>query len=503
VSLNTALERWFPTFRRGARYLLPVVVGVVGAWLGMALWGAREVPMGPFQVRLEGGFGRGVTEIHTPPFGRLSADTHVSPIRLTATLLDVRVPELSSTITEEGTAGLVAEVERDALSRLRPFAARLALVAALGALLGGLAMYRTRWREVLASAVTGLVVVGGAQGLALVTYSPAAFTQPRFSGSLALAPKLIGPVREATDRIDDFRVELERIVTGAVRAYTSIRLAGVGGEATIRVLHISDVHLSPLGQEFAAQVARGFEVQAVIDTGDLTSFGTRPESFVLGSIRELGLPYVFVRGNHDSRALEAQMASLGNVTVLDGDSVEIAGLTIYGLGHPEFTPNKEAAVTDREFAESARAQGGRIVADVEALPRPPDVIAVHDDRMAEAAAGLVPLVVSGHFHETTATARHGTLFLRVGSTGGSGFTIFTEEGGIPLTVQVLYFEPGPEPQLVAWDVITQSPETGSFTVDRHVVELELGELEPTPPAEEDQEEPTPTPEPTGAEQPIG
>jgi hypothetical protein len=73
------------------------------------------------------------------------------------------------------------------------------------------------------------------------------------------------------------------------------------------------------------------------------------------------------------------------------------------------------------------------------------------------------------------------LYLRDGSTGGSGFNVFTAPGGIPLSAEVLYFAREPEPTLIAYDVIDQSPESGSLTVDRHVVEDEFGELVPSPP----------------------
>jgi hypothetical protein len=147
-------------------------------------------------------------------------------------------------------------------------------------------------------------------------------------------------------------------------------------------------------------------------------------------------------------------------------------------------------VTEREFADQAREAGQRVLADVEAMSEPPDVVAVHDDRMAEAVAGRVPLVLSGHFHEEGERVDHGTLYLRAGSTGGSGFNVFTEPGGIPLSAEVLYFAREPEPTLIAYDVIDQSPESGSLTVDRHVVEDEFGELVPSPPPPTSTESPS-------------
>ena len=66
--------------------------------------------------------------------------------------------------------------------------------------------------------------------------------------------------------------------------------------------------------------------------------------------------------------------------------------------------------------------------------------------MAEDVAGRVPVVISGHFHETTATVRNGTLYLRIGSTGGSGAGVFRGLD-VPFTAEVLYFSREPEPEL--------------------------------------------------------
>jgi predicted phosphodiesterase len=470
-----------PAVSRAVRWIAPIAVGLIGAWLSMAAFGAEDTSMGPFRVRLDAGFGRSVTDLAIPPFGRLTADTHAAPVRVTATLEDVQVPELSSAIAVDGTDGVAADVERDAVRRIGPFALRLFAVATAGALVAALCVFRTAWRSVVASVLSAVVLVGGSELTAWSTYRTEAFTSPTFHGSLALAPKLIGPVRQATSRIEDFRAELERVVDGAARAYTSISAVSTDGADVIKVLHISDIHLSPLGQDFARQIATGFDVDFVIDTGDLTSFGTPPEAFVLRQIRGIGMPYVFVRGNHDSLALQAAMARLPNAVVLDGEARTVDGLTIYGLGHPVFTPDRTVSITDRQFADEARAAGERVLGDVRALPSPPDIVAVHDDRMAESVAGLVPLVLSGHFHEEGQAVDHGTLYLRVGSTGGSGFGVFERTGGVPLSAEVLYFERAPEPKLIAYDVIDQSPQSGSLTVDRHVVRREFGELTPSPP----------------------
>ncbi len=411
------------------------------------------VPMGPFRVQLVSTFGRGVTVIGLPPFGRLTADTHRAPIHFTATVREVDVQQLTTTVRSGEFDGLVQMVRKDALQQVYPFALRLLLAALLGAAALALLAFRNRWKAVALAVLTAIVAVAGCETIAWATYRPAALLNPTFSGSLELAPKLIGPARTALDRIDEFRGELTRVLGGAARVYTSIQSGPFGEGEEIKVLHISDVHLSPLGMEFAQE-------------------------------------YVFVRGNHDSLALQEAVRGISNAIVLDGQTKLVKGLSVYGRGDPVFSPNKLTAVDDTELAERIRAAGPGILFDVTHLSQPPDIVAVHDDRMAETVAGYTPLVISGHFHKPSAKVTDGTLYLRVGSTGGAGANVFTQVGGVPLSAEVLYFSRESPHVLVAYDLIEQSPESGSLTVRRHLIEEEYGTLVPSP---------SPSPSPTPSE----
>jgi predicted phosphodiesterase len=477
--------------RRILRVLLPIVVGLVGAWLGMALWGSSTVDMGPFVVRLDTQFGRGFTDIVLPPLGQLRVNTHTAPLRLNATLLDVRVTALSHNLADGGLDGLVTRVEADARHTILVHAFRTIAVATAGALLLGLLIYRERWTGVASTALAAFIIVVSVQMLALATFRPDAFGSPTFSGSLRLAADIIPPVEGAATKFDEFRTQLERVVDGAIKVYTSIQTNPVGAPGEIRVLHVSDIHLSPLGFEFARQLAEGFDVNFVLDTGDTTSFGTPPENAVLNDIRDMGKPYVWVRGNHDSRIFQAALAKLPNTRVLDGDTTVEGGLRIYGIGDPVKPPTTER-LSDSVFATRVFAVDPQVLAGVQSSSQPVDIVAVHDDRMAESVAGHVPLVLSGHFHDNESHVVNGTLYLRVGTTGGSNFATFLPDQGIPLSAEVLYFEPGAagaRPTLVAYDLIEQSPKTGALTVTRHLIQQEFGTLIPSP-------SPTSTPSPS-------
>src|SRR5213593_896006 len=103
-----------PVLRRIARLIAPIVVGIAGALSGTALWARSSVSMGPFQVLLTSRFGKGVTVIALPPFGRLTADTHLAPLRFAATLQSIRVNELAQIVREQGTDALIDRVQADA-----------------------------------------------------------------------------------------------------------------------------------------------------------------------------------------------------------------------------------------------------------------------------------------------------------------------------------------------------------------------------------------------------
>jgi predicted phosphodiesterase len=461
-----------PLVRRVAAVVLAVAVGWTGSWLGLTLLSDRTFSMGPFRVRLSSAYGRGVTDIAILPLGRVTADTHRAPLHVTATLQSFSVNQLTNDVREGGIDQLVSDVQKDALASIGAYAAWAFGAAMIGAIVLSLLAFRRNVKLVLIAVLAAFVAIGGTEVSTYATFRPSAFLSPKFSGSLALAPRLVGPVRQATNRIEDFRAELEQILDGAVRAYTAIPPATVDEGPQLRVLHISDIHLNPLGLDFAKQVADGFDVNFVVDTGDLTSFGTPAEQLILSRIPAIGRPYVFVRGNHDSMALQEAMTKVPNARVLDGNSIRLSGFTIYGLGDPAFTPNKESAIPDAVVAQLDRQASDQIAQDLDAAPKPPDIVVVHDGRMAESAAGRVPLVLSGHFHRTADRVADGTLFLRVGSTGGTGATVFTRN--LPLTAEVLYFTTStPSPTLVAWDVVQQSPQTGSFTVQRHLVAQEF------------------------------
>ena len=196
-----------------------------------------------------------------------------------------------------------------------------------------------------------------------------------------------------------------------------------------------------------------FGVDAVLDTGDITDWGSSPENRLIGSVGTLGVPYVYIRGNHDSAATAALIAAQPNAVVLDDSATTVAGLTLVGTPDPRFTPDKSTG--DDEAGEDVLVASGEELAEfAESLPTPPAIALVHDPRQAGPLDGVAPVVLAGHTHEREVTELDdGTLLMVQGSTGGAGLRGLQGEYPEPLTCTVLYLDRDTG-ELRAYDEIT-------------------------------------------------
>ena len=386
-------------------FVLPAVVGVAGAAVGLQAFARTTVPMGPFDVQLDAVAGQGRTDIALPPLGVVSAATHVAPVHLSATLTDVDVKELQTLIGDEGLDGVAQNLEDQAVHRIWPFLLRSFGVALAGALVAALVAYRGRRREVRIAMLAALVAVGGSGALAVATFDASAFLQPDL-----LRHARAGPAGVRPPGLDRRARRLLPRPAPRDRGRGLERVLGHRGQpAGSRRRDPYPAHLRhppvAAGLRLRAGAGEGLRRDLVLDTGDITSFGTPAENVVASFIPAFQRPYVFVRGSHDSISLQQAIARVPNAEVVDGTAVTVKGITIYGLGDPYFVEQRGAPQSDAAIEELVRSVGPRLVADVTAMATPPDIVAGHDDRMAEDAAGLVPLVASGHFHENSATVR--------------------------------------------------------------------------------------------------
>ena len=171
------------------------------------------------------------------------------------------------------------------------------------------------------------------------------------------------------DRFGEYSEQLSDLVGNVVTLYLAAEdlPAFAPDDDTIQVLHVSDIHLNPQAFDLMDQLTEQFDVDAIADTGDIVDWGTEPESQLLGQIGDLEVPYIFVRGNHDSRSTQRAVADQPNAVVLDGDAAEVAGLRFWGIGDPRYTPDKDQMGPSEGRAEAFAPE----VADDLAAAEPP------------------------------------------------------------------------------------------------------------------------------------
>lgn len=302
------------------------------------------------------------------------------------------------------------------------------------------------------SAAASLAVAGL---IATSTADSAALTEPRFDGLLANAPELVGGVRDLSaynERVTDLARNVTQVYdAGAPTPAAGPALAGV------RALWVADVHNNPQAFALMRTLIEQFDVQLVVDTGDITDLGSRLENRLLAQIESLGVPYLYVRGNHDSKAItQRYLQRLSNVTVLDEAApvVEVAGIRWAGIGDPLFTPNKRPKADRDGNAAVLREAGTTLRAAIAQAGGDVDVALVHEPLMAEPLAGAVPLVLAAHTHRRDGRLRQGTLELRQGTSGGAGLRAFDADRDSPSPLQMSVLHLTAEGSLLAVDDVS-------------------------------------------------
>lgn len=450
---------------RLAQFALVALIGGVATLFALQIVPPVRHQLGPATVDVSAGFGAGATTLFVPPLGTVEADTHTSPLRLQVTINEIDPEPLGRAVSLFGARrDLVSSIADDLRSAAIQLGIRLVIGGiVLGAIATALLPHRN-WRTILAGAAGGLAAVAIGLGATGVTFDVNAFEEPRFTGALQRAPQVMKAVNRQVGSLEQLRSRFE---TGAERLSELLTLTAdptrSPREGSIAILHVSDIHSNPVGVEITNQLARSFQVDAVLDTGDLTSFGEPIEARLGGLIDDIPVPYLFVPGNHDSQANRRTLARVDNVELLDGTVGEVRGVRILGWADPTFTASNEISTQEgNEIRESVAGQVAEAVA-VEV----PDVLAVHDARLAVDSVGRVPLVVAGHTHERGIEAEDGTVVSVVGSTGATGLGSFLVETDLPYEAAVLYFREGVP---VAIDYVSFDGLGGDFTVERRSLE---------------------------------
>lgn len=425
------------------RGLLVVLIALLGAVLGLLLGGSAGHAVGPVDTRLSIRPALvGDTRIDVAPLGTLRLDTHDGPFQLRVAVTAVRLPAARSLFNDpKQLGGLAARATADVRGALMALALHCLLAAGLGAGLLSLLVFR-RWRPAAAAVAVGLGLVAAGSGTAAATWRPGALSEPRYTGLLASAPALVGDAKDIVDRFGVYREQLAKIVTDVSRLYdvTSTLPVLAADRSAIRVLHVSDLHLNPAGFDVIESLVKQFDIDVVLDTGDLTDHGSGAEDLFANRIAALRVPYVFLRGNHDSAATAAAVARQPNAVVLDATARTVGGLRIFGARDPRFTPDKRTE--DDSLGDDALRSAG-LAARLRLLGSEPpatDIAMTHDPAMAQQFDGAAPLILAGHTHRRDVHELAASLLVVQGSTGGAGLRGLEGDSPTPIECSVLYLD---------------------------------------------------------------
>lgn len=467
-----------PAARRAALDATALALAVFVGLIAFSAAAHGQLGVGPARlaISVSPAFSR-LTVVELPPFGTVEAATHLAPIRIDVRLQEIDVAGTTRIVQKAAVSDPVTigvDAARDLpLTGVAALAWRVVggglLAAALAGMLIALAFRRSRRIVAIAIAIS-VAVPAIAVGAAAATWDVSAFREPTLRGGLTYAPQLVDVFSTRVANIRLLREQAVTVASDLAAYYADKRSLASGGAlpGTYRVLHVTDLHLDPVGAALARSIARSYEASLVIDTGDLPILGVPVETGVFASLIDTSVPRVYIPGNHDSPASVAALERLG-VTVVASGTVEVDGLRILGVADPvgrAFGVEPDPALV-RDAAQGAFLALQASLSSGEATP---DIVAVHNPLMDKPFIGAVPLVLSGHTHSARFDLIDGTALLNSGTLGGMPYDpAASGRRVLPYSASVLYFTAAIPRHLIAIDRIDVYPDRSS-TVARHFID---------------------------------
>ncbi|HDP70121.1 MAG TPA: metallophosphoesterase [Actinobacteria bacterium] len=448
---------------------LMVIVACLGSFFMVWGFGSAQYEISGLQIELSvEPSSRGLTEVSLPPLGAIAANTHLLPLTIQATLLQINLDSLEIiAYTPIDQKEFLENVEKQTVQALKDFIRRLLLLSAIGGALGAFLVYPRNPMSIIKGLAIGLFLMVLTIGFLFLDFEPDAFRQPRFTGTLKAAPVLISSLEKGFGSVELFRKEMQNTASNLYNFYSKIEdwEPLMLEKEAIKLLHISDIHNNPITFDLIGKVIKDFKINFVVDTGDVTDFGSPIETEMASRIEGLDVPYLYTAGNHDSPASIERLQEMSNVKVLDGNGEAVEGINIVGFADPASCSIKIEPLSDEEMEKTSFG-----VADgVKSLKREPFIVALHDERMSEQIIGEVPVILFGHTHKSGIKRKGGSVLINAGTTGAAGLRAFEAEEGIPYTFHVLYIQKDPI-RLIAIDSVEVMGLDREFVLKRTLIE---------------------------------
>ncbi|MCB1256794.1 MAG: metallophosphoesterase [Microthrixaceae bacterium] len=408
---------------------------------------------------------RGETEIALAPLGSLSAPTHAPPIKVKIALQEVDVIDAIGSASDGGAKDLEAQIRDDLPGAMVQVLLRLAAISALVGAGAALAFPGRRSPvRLLSGSIVSILATAAMIAPVVMTYSPdQLLSSPQLRGQLATSDSLISKVAGLDTRFGSIESRADVLSSRIADLYSSATTKEISrAQGEVVILHVSDLHLSGVGLSLAKDLAEKFKVDAVVDTGDFTSFGFQPEAGFTDQLRGFKVPYYLVPGNHDSPEVRSELKRSPYIHYVDNELFTVKGLRILGMADPTNTALK--TIPKPRIDETYRKQFKTTASLIQS--KNPDVIAVHNPVQLKPALGKVAVAIAGHLHLFKLEVIDGTIVAVVGSSGATGIGNLLVDKSQPHRFELLRFT---DRKLVAIDQIEVKADGGDFTLKRIMI----------------------------------
>lgn len=408
---------------------------------------------------------RGETEIALAPLGSLSAPTHAPPVKVKIALQEVDVIDAIGSASDGGAKDLEERIRDDLPGAMVQVLLRLTAVSALVGAAAALAFPGRRSPlRLLGGSVVSILVTAAMVAPVILTYSPdQLISKPQLRGQLATSDSLISKVAGLNTRFGSVESRADVLSSRIADLYSSAATKDISrAQGEVVILHVSDLHLSGVGLSLAKDLAEKFKVDAVVDTGDFTSFGFQPEAGFTDQLRGFKVPYYLVPGNHDSPEVRDELKRSPYIHYVDNELFTVKGLRILGMADPTNTALK--TIPKPVIDETYRKQFKTTTSLIQS--KHPDLIAVHNPVQLKPALGKVAVAAAGHLHISKLEVIDGTVVAIVGSSGATGIGNLLVDKSQPHRFELLRFT---DRKLVAIDQIEVKADGGDFTLKRIMI----------------------------------
>lgn len=454
---------------RHSRILALVIMAILGSMLFIQLFARLSFQYDSFSFTLKTNFNlSGGTTINVPPVGQLFLKTHYTPWRFVFTLDAIDFTKLEQQLDSiPAKEQWLKTLERETLQTILKLFLFVTVAGLLGAFLTLLSL-RIKpfsnhfWYGMLGAFILVLTLIT----TTALTYNSDAIEHPQYQGVLASAPWAMNLVTMGLDNIEVIGDNLKKISRDLPMLFKqAAQIKNIGDlQFDLAALHVSDIHNNPAALEFITELVNNFKIELIIDTGDLTDYGTPLEAEIINQIAHIKIPYIFVPGNHDSSLIIKRLKKVPSVKVLNQGILKVKGLLIAG----QADPSSLGYNSDIASPEAIKKAAAALKQTLQDTAKTPNIVIVHNRELVTDMIGQVPLILHGHDHQYRLTTEEKTVINDTGTTGAAGLRGLTEEG-VPYSATILYWRKDQDGAMTlkALDSIKINGVAGKLTIERH------------------------------------